>query len=91
MKDILKNAIIGAVKTVIPTEQVKDAREVKNYNMKNLSFSEQVNYKLHDKTTWVSIALIGFYAFSQNWGGVVTEVLPLFGFDVVQAVQEVAK
>lgn len=89
MTDLIKKAIGGAiggaVKTIIPTESVEYAREKRNEVTGNLSFSEKVNYKLHDKTTWVALALIGFYGFSGNWVGVVSEIAPLFGFDIVQA------
>jgi hypothetical protein len=96
MTDLIKKAIGGAiggaVKTIVPTQNVEHARTIRKEVTGNLSFSEKVNYKLHDRTTWVAVALIGFYGFTGNWAGVVSEIAPLFGFDIVQSgVDMVAK
>ena len=86
MKKLLEKALIsgaiGAVKTVLPTESVIDARKSKKDHMKGLSWTEKLNYKLHDRTTWLSIGLIAYYAYTQQWGGVAGEVFPLFGFEI---------
>lgn len=64
---------------IVPTENVKSVRSVRNDNLKTLNFTEKLNYKLHDKTTWTAFALIGFYIYDKNYTGAVTEL-----FNVIQ-------
>lgn len=64
---------------IVPNDNVKDVRSVRNDNLKSLSFSEKVNYKLHDKTTWTALALIGFYVYDKNYSGALTEL-----FNIIQ-------
>jgi len=67
------------VDVILPSENVSQVRKIRKENLEKLSITEKVNYKLHDKTTWASIGLIGYFAFTQNWGAVITEVIAVIG------------
>lgn len=67
------------VDLIVPSDNVKDVRSARNDNLKNLSLSEKVNYKLHDRTTWTAFALIGFYVYDKDYTSAITEL-----FNVIQ-------
>lgn len=79
MNNLIKESVLNTLKVVIPTEQVQEARESKKTQMKALNFSEKLNYKLHDKTTWASVGLIIYFAYTKDFLSAINELAQLIG------------
>lgn len=70
LEEVLKSLIV-------PNEKVKEVRKLRNDNQEILSFSEKINYKLHDKTTWAAIGLAAYYIVDKDYFNAFNQVMQI--------------